>query len=358
VAVLARDFVYGNTRLRSRRSELLRGADYERLLGRDVDGLLGVLKTTPYAADVEASSADDGREGFHDMIRVHLTRSLLEMRSFYTGRAGELVDLLLARFDVHNVIAVLRSHAHTSGPGEHARAPLIGIGWVGGALADEILDQGELAGAVDVLARSSPDREQGRALRAAFEQYERTEDLPAFERGVAGAHVQRTAVALSGAGRAARSLLRLTRREIDDRNLLIALRLRDTPAPDAGAEELLHAGGSVPPPRILAAAQTAAPATIAAQLGRHGAGSWGAPLTQWAATGNLLALEHELQHSRIEASDAMFVAGDQLSIDVPIAFTAAQRSEARNLRLLGEASARGIPVETVRRELLWPRAAG
>jgi hypothetical protein len=43
---------------------------------------------------------------------------------------------------------------------------------------------------------------------------------------------------------------------------------------------------------------------------------------------------------------------------VPIAFTAAQRSEARNLRLLGEASARGIHQETVRRELLWPRAAG
>jgi vacuolar-type H+-ATPase subunit C/Vma6 len=163
---------------------------------------------------------------------------------------------------------------------------------------------------------------------------------------------------LSGAGRAARSLLRLTRREIDERNLLIALRLRDTPAPDAGAEELLHAGGSVPPPRIRAAAQTAAPAMIAAQLGRHGAGTWRAPLTQWAATGDLLALEHALQRSRIEASVALFVTGDPLSIDVPIAFTAAQRSEAHNLRLLGEAGARGIHVETVRRELLWPRAAG
>jgi hypothetical protein len=38
---------------------------------------------------------------------------------------------------------------------------------------------------------------------------------------------------------------------------------------------------------------------------------------------------------------------------VPIAFAAAKQAEARNLRLLGEASVRGIGPETVRQELLW-----
>ena len=84
--------------------------------------------------------------------------------------------------------------------------------------------------------------------------------------------------------------------------------------------------------------------------------AWQAPLRQWAADGDLLGLERELQRGRIEAALALFGAGDPLSIDVPIAFTAAKRSEARNLRLLGEASARGIHADTVRRELLWPRA--
>ena len=39
---------------------------------------------------------------------------------------------------------------------------------------------------------------------------------------------------------------------------------------------------------------------------------------------------------------------------MPLAFVAAKRTEARNLRLLGEASARGIHSDVVRRELLWP----
>jgi vacuolar-type H+-ATPase subunit C/Vma6 len=72
------DFGYGNTRLHARRSTLLRGADYERLIGRDVDGLLGALTTTSYAEDAEASRARDGLRRLHDAIRLHLSRSLAE----------------------------------------------------------------------------------------------------------------------------------------------------------------------------------------------------------------------------------------------------------------------------------------
>ena len=96
-------FGYGNTRLHARRSTLLRAADYERLLGRDVDGLLGALvdDLTPRTPRRPARMTDSRR--LHDTIRSHLSRSLEEMRSFYSGRARELVDVLLARFDVHNV---------------------------------------------------------------------------------------------------------------------------------------------------------------------------------------------------------------------------------------------------------------
>ena len=349
-------FAYGNTRLHARRSDLLRGADYERLIGRDVDGLLGALETTPYAPDAETTRAHDGLHRLHDTIRAHLSRTLEEMRSFYAGRARELVDVLLGRFDVHNLLAVLRAHARAPHPAEEGPSALIDMGWLREPLAHEILRRGEFAGAVDLLARSAPDRGQAGALRAAFAAYERTEDLAAFEQAVAGDHAARAAAALSAAGPSARSLLRFARREIDERNLLIALRLRDAPAPGAAVEDSLLAGGSIPPARIAAAVHAAAPPTVAETLGRIGDRAWQAPLRQWAADGDLLGLERELQRGRIEAALALFVAGDPLSIDVPIAFTAAKRSEARNLRLLGEASARGIHADTVRRELLWPRA--
>src|SRR5687768_15225566 len=94
------DFAYGNTRLHARRGDLLRGADYEHLIGRDVDGLLAALEATPYASDANAAQAHDGLRRLHATIRRHMSSSLEEMRSFYAGRARELVDLLLACFDV------------------------------------------------------------------------------------------------------------------------------------------------------------------------------------------------------------------------------------------------------------------
>ncbi|HEY6888160.1 MAG TPA: V-type ATPase subunit, partial [Solirubrobacter sp.] len=115
----------------------------------------------------------------------------------------------------------------------------------------------------------------------------------------------------------------------------------------------LLGGGSVPLERFGATLHIPAPASVAAALGER---SWHAPLQQWATSGDLVELERELQRRRFEAAAALFLAGDPLSIDVPIAFTAAKRSEARNLRLLGEASARGIHPDTVRRELLQERA--
>jgi V/A-type H+/Na+-transporting ATPase subunit C len=169
-------------------------------------------------------------------------------------------------------------------------------------------------------------------------------------------HARRAAAALSAAGPAATTLLRFARREIDERNLLAALRLRDEPAPAANGESRLLAGGSITLARFDAVLHAPAPAAVVKALGRLGEGGWQPPLQRWAASGDLVELERELERRRIGEAAALFLAGDALSIDVPIAFTAAKRTEARNLRLLGEASVRGIHPDTVRRELLWPGA--
>ena len=114
-------------------------------------------------------------------------------------------------------------------------------------------------------------------------------------------------------------------------------------------------GGSVP----LAAfrdALNAPSAAVVAHLGRLAHGRWQTPLERWAASEDLSALERELERRLIADAVALFVAGDPLAIDVPIAFMAAKRTEARNLRLLGEAAARDIDPEIIRRELLWTKA--
>jgi hypothetical protein len=93
---------------------------------------------------------------------------------------------------------------------------------------------------------------------------------------------------------------------------------------------------------------------VIGSLPRTAGSGWQAPLERWASSGDLAALERDLERRRIADAAALFRMGDPLTLDVPIGFAAAKRTEARNLRLLGEASARGIHPEVVRRELLWP----
>jgi V/A-type H+/Na+-transporting ATPase subunit C len=354
------DFVYGNTRLRARRAALLDAADYEQLLGEDIDALLAALERTPYAPELEQLRDQTGLRRLHKTIRAHLGRSLEEMRGFYADRARELVDLMLSRFDVANVVLMLRARAGTQRPADEALGALLPVGWLVEPLAGEILRGPGLAGAVDLIIRRTADTEQTGALRAALGEYERTGNLAALEQAVLAAHAAHVTATVASAGPDARTLLRFARRAIDERNLLVALRLRDArtsgAAVDVTPERALLPGGSLPTARFAAAVRAPAAAAVISSLPRIAGGGWQAPLERWAASGDLTTLERDLERRRVTDAGALFRMGDPLTLDVPIAFTAAKQTEARNLRLLGEASVRGIHPEVVRRELLWPEA--
>ena len=349
------DFDYGNTRLRARKDRLLRDADYERLLGEDIEGLLRGLADTPYAP--AGDPAVRGRERLHRAVRFHLGRALEEMRSFYSGRARVLVDALLSRFDIQNVITVMRARAHPETTVEDALAALVPVGWLVEPLANEVLRPHELAGVVDVLATRMPDPEQGKVLRAALHEYERTDDLAALERAVLTDHAARLAEQLADTGKAGATLRQFGQREIDEHNLVVALRLRDAIA--SGAQdtappaEAALPGGAIPA-ATLATVVPAPAAAVVTTIGRLAGGIWQTALERWLATGDLHALQRSLERAAIADVTALFVNGDPLAIDIPLAYTTALQVEARNLRLLGEAAVRGIPVEDVRAGLVWP----
>ena len=353
--LLARaDFAYGNARLRARKGDLLQAADYELLVGKDIEALLGALDATPYAPDVEAAlTRHRGARRLHEAVRLHLARSLEEMRSFYTGSARELVDLLLSRFDVQNVVAILRAQTGLSRPAEDALLAIVPVGWLGEPLAREILRQHELAGAVALLARWTPHAAQARALRAAFAEYERSNELAVFERAVVADHVARLTEALEQAGPDGQTLRRFVHAEMDNQNLLVALRLRS--ALEGGELAELALKDEMLPGGLVAAGSLEAavigPAVVS-DLTALGGETWRAPLARWATTGDLVALEGELEQRWDTDATALFTKGDPLSIDAPLAFSVAKQKEARNLRLLAEAAVHGRDPEFVRRELL------
>ena len=361
LAASAGDFAYGNTRLRARKGALLGAGEYETLLGRDLDAILEFLAGTAYRAEIEAALAvSDGKRALHAALGRRLARSLGDLREFYEGRSRELVDLLLSRFDLHNLLTLLRGRARDQIP-EQVLANVVPLGVLGGAAGQEIARQQELARVIDLLVSwRLPDPAAARALAGAWPEYERTEDLAALEHVLTEHPARHLDEALRVAGPSADSLRELVAREYDAINVLVVLRLRfalqldelaDLP-PALGAGRFL-AGGSIGEGALEDALHQAtrgeAVAKLVAAARRE---DWRMPLQRIAAGGDLPTLQRELEVSRVRWAVGLFLRGDTLSFDVPIAFTVAEENEVRNLRLLAEGA--GVPAAVLRAELIVP----
>lgn len=361
------DFGYGNARLRARKTQLLGRADYEELLGKDIDGILGTLASTAYEPEVDSAlTRFSGARRLHEAVRVNLGRSLEEMRSFYTGEARDLVDILLSRWDLHNTIALLRGEAirpHT----EDALMYVFPVGTLSDALAREIARQNEFAVAVGLLIRwKLPDPDTAATLRDAWPDYERTENLAALEHAVTAGWTARTAEALATTDTEGEGLRRFFERETNEKNVLVALRLRKAiergelsgvPASDEWGAYL--PGGSIRPERLDEAVRLPDAGAAANSLAAAGPGDrWRLPLERWSAGGGLLALQRELEERRITDAVALFTRGDPLGIGVPIAYAVAKENEAKNLRLVAESAARGLDPEIARTQIFVPEEIG
>jgi vacuolar-type H+-ATPase subunit C/Vma6 len=360
---LSGDFVYGNTRLRARKSELLGAGDYEALLGRGVEGILEALADTAYGGELESALAISGaRRGLHEALRRHLARALGELRAFYEGRAGELVDPLLSRFELHNLLTLLRGSVRGK-PAEEVLANIFPLGRFDDATAHEIARQPDPARAVDLLVTwRLPDPTLARALADAWPEYERTEDLAALEHTLSARHAQRLDEVLRDAGPDAEPLRELVAREHDAVNVLIVLRLRFAlqldelsalpPPPDPGR---FLAGGRIAPGALETALRQPTRAEAVARLIEAARREeWRAPLERIAGGGDLPTLQREFEVRRVRWAVGLFLRGDPLGVDVPIAYAVAKGNEVRNLRLLGEGAAGGLPASALRAQLIVP----
>lgn len=359
----AADFAYGNTRLRARKAELLGAAEYESLLGHDLDAVLEHLAGTAYRAEIEeALTVNSGKRALHVALGRHLARRLGGLRALYWEQSGELVDLLLSRFDLHNLLALLRGRVRDQPP-EQVLANVVPLGALGGAAGQEIAHQPELARAVDLLVSwRLPDPTAARALAEAWPEYERTVDLATLEHFLTAHYARSLEDALRAAGARAASLRELVARERDAVNVLVVLRLRFalqldelSDLPQAPGPGRFLDGGSIADAALEAALrQPTRPEAVAKLVEAARRRDWRAPLQRIASGGDLPTLQRELEVSRVRWAVGLFVRGDPLSFDIPIAFTVAQENEVRNLRLVGEGAAGGLSAAAVRTQLIVP----
>ena len=363
---------YGNARLRARRAGLLGRDEYAGLLGRDLTGLLAALAATAYRAQAapagagaaEAGAAEDGVAGdaasgplraLDRLVRDHLAAALGDVAGFYRDQAATVVAAVFGRFDVPNVLALLRA-AHRGGA-----AALVPAGRVGGRTAREAAGQPDLPAAARLLAgRGLPDPDSAAALLSAARRYEVDTSLAAVEHAVARAGRAHQLQVLTAAGPAAGPVAAALRRETDDQNLLLALRLREAAQPPAAARAAAARGGpaflpgGTVPDGQLAAIQRAPAQADALAAASAAPARWHAGLAAWADGGDLATLQAGLDTSRLRAELRLLRAADPLGPAAVLHHVLAHLAQARNIRLLAQAAAGAISPGTARQHLVEP----
>ena len=172
------------------------------------------------------------------------------MRAFYEDRSGELVDLLLSRFDLHNLLALLRGQVRepAGGAGARERRTARRAGRGGGA-ARSRASRSSHGPSTCSSPGGCPIRPERRALADAWPEYERTEDLAALEHALTAAPRAVVSTRLCELrGSSADSLRELVAREHDAVNVLVVLRLRFA----LQLDELRRAAAGSAPGRFLA----------------------------------------------------------------------------------------------------------
>lgn len=352
---------YGNARLRARRAGLLRREQYAALAGRDLPGLLAALAATGYRAQAADTAAMGPLRLAERLVREHLAAALDDVTTFYRDRAATVVAAIFGRFDVHNVLTLLRA-AHQGGAAGLDGAALLPGGRLDVRTAREAAGQPELPAAARLLAgRRLPDPDSAAALLAASRRYELDTSLAAVEHAVTWAGRAHQIQVLAAAGPAAEPVTAVLRRETDDQNLLLALRLREAGQPPAAASgpglagRPFLPGGTVPDGQFadIQRAPGRADARTAATAG-PAAARWGSALAAWADSGDLAALHARLDAGRLRADLRLLRRADPLGPAAVLYHVLAHQAQARNVRLLAQAAAGTISHDAARQRLISP----
>lgn len=353
------DYAFGNARVRVLRRDLLGQAEVERLVEHGLDELLVALAHTAYRAEVEAAiERHQGISRLHAALRERLARVLGHMRRCYDGTAGAEVELLLRRWDLRNVLTILRGQAGGHPPAE-ILASTVAIGRLDAGVIRELTRPIGLRGAVDLLAAwQLPTPSIAAALRGAWPAYARSDDLAALEHAVLEASAADTVGRLQHAREEAEPLAEYLRREIDQQNVVTALRLRadalgdGPPGPGPAGPFLATAAISSQALAAIAAATTRG--EVAALLAATSRGrEWARPLTSWVEHGHLSVLAGDLSADLARSAMRLIWRGDPLGSAVPVSFAFAFETEVRNLRIIGEGAWAARPRDEVRARLIF-----
>ena len=360
---MAQGYGYGNARLRARRSQLLAEVDYHNLLNKTaIEEIITALSQTLYKEDIEAALVRGaGVRCVFEALRTNLTRSLRQAREFFAGDCRSLVELLLGRWDRHNILTILRGQSQ--GLSAEAILPALApVGRLDEITLRELARQPSLRAVIDLMIIWKLP--YAAVLRQVQARSGGTPDLDQLELALNRFHYASLQEEL-GQGNSQRAIvLEYIKTEIDLVNLSAVMRLVRLPDTihliqgryDTAtiAPFLIEPGGYVSVQRL---ASLAAAITGLEELVRQLSNTRYGPALEagWrrhqAGEGGIALLERELERWQARYAAAMFTR-DPLSIAVPIGYMHCKEVEVANLRLIAQAVALKLEREQTYRDLI------
>lgn len=360
---MPRGYGYGNARLRARRSRLLTQADYSQLLTKkNVEELITALSETPYKEDIEiALTRAEGVGCIFEAVRANLTSTLRQVSSFFEGEPRALIDLLLRRWDRHNLLTILRGQSQEVSA-EVVLAAVVPVGQLDEVALRELARQPGLRAALDLMA--TWQLPYTRALRQALPGTGPTPNLSQLELAVNRFHYASLQAALNQRNGNHAIVLEQLYREIDLINLRTVLQLVHRPELVALVQQrfgtanvrplLLEPGGYLSGEGL--AELVAGASGIEAIVTGLSDTRYGPALAEgWrryrAGAGDLTILERELERWQAQRTAALFT-GNPLSIAIPLGYIGCKEVEVANLRLIAQAVALDLKRDQVKNDLI------
>ncbi len=360
---MPKGYGYGNARLRAMRSRLLTETDYSDLLAKtSIEEVITALTETPHKEDVEASLVRvSGARCVFEALRTNLTRTLRQVRGFFEGESRTLVDILLRRWDRHNLLTILRGQSQEVPP-ETVLSAIVPVGQLDEVSLREMARQPGIQAVIDLM--TTWRLPYAPVLRGVRSRIGTIPDLDQIEMALNRFHYASLRETLSQGNGNHTMVAEHLQAEIDLLNISTALRLVRLPGvatlvrqrynADDVSPLLIEPGGHLRTGRL---------AHLVAEAGglegvvrglsdtRYGPALEAGWKRYQSGEGNFAVLERELERWQAERTAAMFTR-NSLSIAIPIGYFGCKEVEVANLRLVAQAVILDMNREQVRRDLI------
>jgi V/A-type H+/Na+-transporting ATPase subunit C len=246
VQVPLKDYTYANARVRAMNARLLDEPVYKELLDApDYNNALGVLENTEYQEDIEHFMMEGARPTIMDRaFSRNLVRNFAKIKDFFEGKPEDMVQALLARWDLYNLKTILRGMKALIPKAEILRN-VVPIGSIELIVLEEIVNQPDVRASIDAIVIFGRDWpiNYGQAISAHLGEFLREHDLAVLELALDKYPYEHVQELLEGGGANADLVRQVVDMEIDAINIVTMMRICGVELQGAKVEDYFLPGG-------------------------------------------------------------------------------------------------------------------